>query len=150
MTRRTSVDAYHKIRDEGLLGLKAFVVYEVLFHKGPMTAGEIFSAMQEQGDKIIVKGGVSARLTEMREDGAVAEVGTRVCSVTGQTVLLWDVTDQLPVQKDKPKRIDLQVVVEEQGRQIAAILKEIHELKTRQFDDVGQGALFNGAYGRGH
>ena len=48
-----------------------------------------------------IRNGMGSRLSELRSVGAVYEVGTRRCSVTGHNVILWDVTDRLPL-KAKP------------------------------------------------
>jgi hypothetical protein len=97
MTRRTSIEAYHRIRDEGLLSKARFVVYERLYLHGPKTAGELFAGIPNA----IVKGSVCARLTELRDMGVVMEVGEAQCALTGQTAIVWDVTEFLPRKLDK-------------------------------------------------
>lgn len=61
--------------------------------------------MKESGlSKGTVDSQVRARLNELRNLGVAEEVGARVCSITKQTVIVWDVTSSLPVKLDDPKR----------------------------------------------
>jgi DNA-binding transcriptional regulator GbsR (MarR family) len=84
------------MQDEGLLSKKRWEVYKALYASGPCTAGELFS--KSSG---LVKGSVCARLTELREQGVVKEIGLKKCSFTGNSVILWDVTNQLPIKYKK-------------------------------------------------
>lgn len=43
MTRNTSVEAYHKIKEEGLIGKRQMQVYEILFEHGPLTNSEVWA-----------------------------------------------------------------------------------------------------------
>jgi hypothetical protein len=95
MTRTTSIQAYHKIKDEGLLSQRRWEVYDALFKHGPKTGGELFNICGG-----VVKGSVCARLTELRDLGVAYEQGTKTCDLTGQTAILWDVTDKLPKKKN--------------------------------------------------
>lgn len=87
MIRNTSVDAYITIKNNGLLSAKRWIVYHILFEHGPLTGME-----------------VRARLNELRALSVAEEQGVRVCSVTGMRVILWDVTQRLPVKFDTPNR----------------------------------------------
>lgn len=101
--RRTSVEAYHKIRTQELLSPVRFKIYGWLFQNGPATANEIFQGVF--GEQRKTNANVCARLNEMREMGVVSEIGERICRVTKQNVILWDVTDRLPKKLEKkPKR----------------------------------------------
>lgn len=102
MTRTTSIEAYHKIRDAGLLSKRRFEIYEILVFNGPLTASEI--ELLIQGDKSPSRGSnVHARLCELREMGVVVERGLTVCPVSHMTVIAFDVTDKLPSKV--PKKI---------------------------------------------
>ncbi len=99
MARQTSVDAYNKAKEKGLLTGKRLAIYEVLIQNGPLTTNEIFA-------KLVVSSkmnhpNVHARLAELRDMDAVRELGTKKCSVTGNLVILWDVTDNVPVKFSK-------------------------------------------------
>lgn len=103
--RHTSVEAYQKIRNEGLLSKARLEVYCVLYDHGPLTAGEVFVKCQRRNaGHTVVKGSVCARLTELNRQGVVAEVGERTCGLTGHNAILWDVTPDLPRSLVKPKK----------------------------------------------
>ncbi len=103
MVRQTSIQTYHKIMDDGLLSLRRGEVYEVLFRIGPATASEVFNEYLKTYGKRISTNGSGSRLSELRDCGVVQELGTKACSITGHNVILWDVTDQLPVKPKKSK-----------------------------------------------
>lgn len=109
MTRRTSIEAYHRIESEGLLSKRRFQVYSLLFHHGPLTSTGIHSHLGTTGS--IENENIRARLTEMRAMGCVDEVGTEVCPITGMEVILWDVTENLPRKLEKgpkePTKVEL-------------------------------------------
>lgn len=94
--RKTSIDAYRKIRDGGLLTQARWEVYAAVHYLGdhPPTSHEI--------DKHLDRRLQHTRLTELREMGVIEEGPVRECTVTKQNVLTWVVTGQLP--KGLPKR----------------------------------------------
>jgi len=94
--RRTSIEAYEKIRDEGLLSKMRWIVYDLLFAHGPATAAELASRFPPSVGGRGQAGNVHARLGELRDVGCVAEIGERECTITRNNVILWDVTDGLP------------------------------------------------------
>lgn len=103
MTRETSLEAYRKIQEDGLLSKRRWEVYESLFKCGPATAMGIFNFMaQYRGNKVAAN--VYARLSELRDMGCVREVGDQVDPMTRMRVILWDVTKSLPVKFEKAKR----------------------------------------------
>jgi hypothetical protein len=106
MTRQTSVDAYHKIKDEGLLSARRWEAYDILFRHGPLTANELLAiAKQEDPSRSWSHlETLTKRLRELCQSGVADEVGTKICSITGMTVILWDVTAHIPVKFEKPKR----------------------------------------------
>lgn len=106
MVRETSREAYEKIKENDLLSTRRWQVYDVLFSVGPATGGEVFREMKRRyGMTIPTNSNTTTRLGELRERGVVKELGTRACDVSGQRVILWDVTKKLPVTFDKPSRI---------------------------------------------
>lgn len=94
MARNTSIQVYDKIKANGLLSKRRFQAYDTVFNHGPLTATQV--------SKIAGVPGLWKRLPELRKLGVVAEVGTSQCPITGETVLLWDVTDQLPIESNSP------------------------------------------------
>ncbi len=97
MTRRTSVDTYHKIEAEGLLSKRRWAVYSALYANGPATATAIANELSCYKSPS-VGANVHARLGELRAAGCVYEVGETICQHTNQTVILWDVTEALPLK----------------------------------------------------
>jgi hypothetical protein len=98
MARRTSIAAYNEIKESGLLAKRRLEVYDVLFHHGPLTAGELLQLMASR----VSKGAASSswkRLSELRDAGVIEETKERICQVTGMNVIEWDVTDQLPIKR---------------------------------------------------
>lgn len=92
MVRKTSIQAYDKIKENGLLGRMQFQAYHHLYLHGPMTAMELKAMMGfKKADSQ-----VRARLNELRTLGVVQEIGKKKCSVTGNVVILWDVNDCVP------------------------------------------------------
>ena len=112
MARDTSIEAYHKIKENGMLSSRRWEAYEILFHHGPMTCGELFS----KSDLVNLKGyrqNYVARLGELRDLGVVTEVGTKKCSITGMNVILWDVTSNLPKTPEKKEnKVEMAIMKE--------------------------------------
>lgn len=95
MIRQTSINVYHEIRDNGLLSKLRFTVYEALFKHGPMTQMELCHLLR--GDKYSYdRQSLTPRFAELLDAGVIKDVGKRKCSITGNEVLVWDVTDRLP------------------------------------------------------
>lgn len=94
MTRQTSIDAYNKIKADGLLNGRRMQVYETLFAHGPLTARQVWRMVDPEAPT----GGITTRLSELRERTCVAEVGKVIEPETGHEVILWDVTPWLPVE----------------------------------------------------
>lgn len=116
VARGTSIRTYQEIRDRGLLSEKRLQIYSILFEKGPLTYNEIFKILQ--GYSPIASANIGARLNEMREMGCVVECGERICSVTGMNVILWDVTEKLPKDYQKPptKTEQIRALCEQLGK----------------------------------
>jgi hypothetical protein len=95
--RQTSIEAYNKIKQDGLLSKRRLQVYDVVYAKGPLTVVECCKILSNTMDTR----SISPRFTELRNLGVFSEIGVRQCSVTGRNVILWDVTSLLPV---KPKK----------------------------------------------
>lgn len=103
-TRKTSAAVFYEIEANGLLSAKRFEIYKILFIHGPLTAAEV--AREMRGEKSASVGAnVHARLCELRRMLAVEELGERQCRITGNNVILWDVTDKIPKKIEKEKMI---------------------------------------------
>lgn len=122
MIRSTSIETFHQITEEGLLTKQRLKVYRYLYLHGPMTSGEYFFK-SNNGNPVKALTQNRARFTELREMGAIAEIGVKKCTVTGRRALLWQTTDKIP--KPLPKK--------KTNQQIIAQLKEQRGLMIRKF-----------------
>jgi hypothetical protein len=104
--RDTSIEAFHKIKESGLLSQRRWQVYEILFDIGPATGSEVFLEMRNRHTiGLPSNSNTVARLGELRSMGVVKEIGTKVCPVSGQNVISWDVTSKLPVKFEKSEKV---------------------------------------------
>lgn len=85
--RDTSSQVYAQLMASGVLSDARAKVYDWLFRHGPATCNEVAVGIGERRH-----GSTSGRLTELRDLGVVRELGVRKCSVSGMTIILWDVT----------------------------------------------------------
>ena len=93
MTRQTSIDAYNAIKENGILSARRWEAYDELYRRGPLTGQELARNTRTPG--------MWKRCSELAKAGVVQEVGTRICEVTGQHAIIWDVTSFIPT-KDHP------------------------------------------------
>jgi hypothetical protein len=123
MIRATSIRAYNEIRDSGLLNRSRWRVYDVLFHHGPLTGGEIGSYMPgfRQATSTADRN-IHARLTEMRDRDCIYEAGEKKCDITGKYVILWDVNGKLPRE---PAKEEIQPTRPELIRALCDLVDEI-------------------------
>jgi predicted transcriptional regulator len=94
-TRDTSVEALMHIRASGLLKAAKMQVYEYMFEHGPCTSKEIVAALKTRDDQYST---FNARLSDLRKQGVVRNVGKTKCPLSNRTVQLWDVTSNLPMK----------------------------------------------------
>ena len=92
MTRQTSLEAYERIKREGLLSKMRLAVYGCLYEHGPLTASEVDERLVEPGKRPHA----SKRLTELEALGVAVRVEVRACRVTGNRAQAWDVNADLP------------------------------------------------------
>lgn len=123
MTRQTSIDVYNQIQEEGLLGRIQWLVYSLLYEKGPLTQGEI--AQKLNMDRNVA----SPRFAELLEKGSIAIVGERACGVTGRICTLWDVTSNLPTKLEKkPTKNE---VIKRQAERIQFLESQVKEYQDK-------------------
>lgn len=101
MIRKTSIEAYRAIMDNGLLSKRREQVYDCLYTYGPLTRNQLSELLRVRYHVTINPNLVSSRLVELRDFGCAYEVKETVCPQTGMTVILWDVTENLPVKPAK-------------------------------------------------
>jgi len=107
--RYTSAQTYYDIKANGLLSKLRFEVYEWLFHNGPATAKQVVNALTKGSESSST---YNSRLSELRDQGVVTEVGITTCKESHQEVILWDVNSNLPMpllhrKSDKAELLEL-------------------------------------------
>lgn len=105
MVRQTSIEAYNAIKNSGLLGPMQWRVYDALYKHGPCTGAELFYRMNINRNP--THSNVTTRLGELRDEyDVVRELPKRRCtrSPIGAIVIVWDVTDRVPIKRNKPKK----------------------------------------------
>lgn len=98
MTRQSSIDAYIANQTSGAVKRNYAHILEALRDNGPKTATEIYYAIKLKyfpGDTPLSHE-TCTRLTELRRMGSVREAGRKQCTITGMTVILWDLTGVVP------------------------------------------------------
>jgi len=140
VTRRTSKDAYERIKAEGLLGRRQWQVYDALFRQGPMTANQVYELLKRE-DSItwISNQGAGSRLSELREMGCVSECGVAVDPFTKMSVIRWDVTEHLPIRPEK--RISKDQQIKQLKEKIEWLEQQNSHLKS-EMDRLNRGELF--------
>lgn len=109
MIRQTSIQAYDHIRQNGLLSKKRLEVYAWLFEHGPATAGRLAAGIHGN------RNNTATRLTELRNMGVVQEVG-EATEITGETVILWDVTAALPTPFKRSSSSRIEALIHENNK----------------------------------
>lgn len=132
MIRKTSIDTYNAIKEDGLLGRLQFAVYDVIFKHGPLTQNELhryyFADTQPRN--------VQPRVSELVDFGVVVAVGERDCKITERRCIIWDVTENLPVKPKKKPSKD-QIIANLKAR-----VADLEAQLANRFDKGGQGNLF--------
>ncbi len=101
MIQQTSIEAYHQIKEKGLLSKLRFEVYETLFFHGSMTQGECWKnhfPNRQRHD-------VCPRFAELERRGVIRCVGERPCAVTGRNAMVWELTNRLPISVRNKRRV---------------------------------------------
>jgi hypothetical protein len=97
VVRQTSVEVYKELIESGALSGMRGEVWAWLYRHGPATRNEVANGVHK------VPNDTSTRLKELVDMGNVREVGEDRCRVTGNNVILYDVTRQKWVG-EKPKK----------------------------------------------
>lgn len=135
MIRDTSIDAYNFVQQCGYVGERQKLVYEILYHHGPLTGNELFEVMKRDYDRNINQQNITTRLGELRDMGCVIELTKRPCKITGIRVIEWDVNSKHPVKLERKKSKD--EIIKELQEEILRLKKEISK-----YDKIQQGVLF--------
>jgi hypothetical protein len=122
-TRLTSIEAYQKMKDRGLLSKRRLEVLEALVKiKIPSTQNEVYRWMVEHQKTRAQINGVNPRFAELEARKVIASSGFRKCAVTGERCMVWIVTGNLPVAPEPKKTVT---------QKLHEALAEINRLKER-------------------
>jgi len=101
--RETSIAAYHRVRDAGVLSVQQKQVLSTLATRGvPMSAREIDRAA---GVGLVPLGrSLQPTVHHLVKAKAVEEAGKRRCNVTGREVLVYRWTGREPQKVEKKKK----------------------------------------------
>lgn len=116
MVRKTSINVYNEIKNNGLLSKRRFEIYSAVFKYGPVTAMEVFKKLKLNTNQ-------SGRFSELRDMGVIQEVGEKQCSITGRTAIIWEATDNLP------KEINTKQSKKEKKDYILDVLRSLYSEK---------------------
>lgn len=100
MARKTSIDAYNKIKANGLLKGLQWKVYDFATLHGPISERKAWLGISPNSNS----GTITARFAELKNKGVLEEVGRWACQDTGNVVLHWDVTADLPRKINKKEK----------------------------------------------
>jgi len=132
--RDTSIQAYHEIKESGLLSERRFQVYQILYKYGPITSGQLVEIAKKH-KKLCHTSAFQGRLSELRDMGVVQEVKKDKCPITGRNVIFWDVNSKLPMKLQKPETKDQKI------RRLEARIVEL-ERQLNNLQKGGQQCLF--------
>lgn len=131
--RYTSIEAYNKIKENGLLGRLQFKVYEHVFKNKPITQKKTCVSFGMRDERSI-----TPRFAELRRYGVLRTCGEIACEYTGFTVDLWETTNELPV-KTKQETNKAKI------KRLSIALEEISQTTTDMFSkQIADEALENG------
>jgi|KBSMisStaDraftv2_1062788.scaffolds.fasta_scaffold00662_14 hypothetical protein len=90
--RHTSVEAFYRALDAGVINTRRLQAYAGLAELGIATVSETFEHLKDTRQLTIrYDSNTATRFSELRDLGLIREVGERPCRVTGQTCITWAV-----------------------------------------------------------
>lgn len=96
----TSIETYHRIKDEGLLSKLRFFVYNIIYMHGPITISQMIRLAAKD---VTNTGSFTGRMSELERMGLIGQHHIGPCPVTGREVIFWVTTDCLPQDYQKPE-----------------------------------------------
>ena len=89
---QTGLAAYNYLRDNDVLSRLRWVVYDCLFHHGPMTRNELDAHLRGSS---AINPSYSRRLVELERMGMAKRTHVRACGYTGHLCDAWEVTNRI-------------------------------------------------------
>jgi len=127
--RKTSMDAFNALVMSGGLTKARAKTYSIIFNNGPLTQTE---AEQIDFDRTGKKSHCHKRFSELERQGVIEAVGERKSGATGNSGILWDVTDRsvpLPLKTQRTTRKQLEAEIDKLTRQNNLFTYEILRLR---------------------
>jgi len=122
MHRQTSIDAYDAVKRSGWVNKSRMAVYDVIFHRGPLTQSEIEAEIAlTTGRKNVTS--FHKRVSELEKLKLVYPALTRPCRVTGRNAIAWDVTSNGPTQP--PPHVSWRKKFEDAERRLKALEQQL-------------------------
>lgn len=139
MTRQTSIDAYNKAKESGLISKRRWEVYECLFNYGPMTQNECWEKICElKGYNNVKKDSVGPAFAPLELMTVISVVGKRFCTAKTTSkrdptkCLEWDVTCNCPVKL--PIRKTKDQIIKELQEEVASLRRKLNPVFTEQIE----------------
>jgi hypothetical protein len=99
--RDTSIDAFKKVVDSGLLSIKLIHAFTMVYQYGPLTSREANKRFVEYTGAEDNLNQFRALLTHLQNMDVIQTVEKVVCPFSKMTVYQFDVTGRLPVKEKK-------------------------------------------------
>ena len=124
MTRETSIEAYHAIRDNGLLSNRRFEVYEYIALNGPCTINRMLADKAKAGRNT---GSLTGRISELNRMNVIRECGYEIAP-TGHRVTIWETTPDLPGELPKKEtKLEAIMRLEQELRKLKIEYQDLSE-----------------------
>ena len=104
--RKTSLSTYNEIKNNGHLSKKRFQVYDLFFEFGNLTGSEVSTLYKSRFPSSKTSETIRNRITELVKMNVVEELGVTACPQSGRTVMLFGLTDNLPIKLILPKTMN--------------------------------------------
>ena len=102
MMQYTSVEAYHSIKNSGLLSDKRMKVYEIFFENpNGLTGTQVSEIFKSKYPSSKHSETIRNRITELRDVGCIRELGIVQCETSKRNVMRFIITNNLPIRLDK-------------------------------------------------
>ncbi len=105
-SRKTSIETYNVIKNNGHLSAKRFQVYDLFYEFGNMTGGAMSELYKSKFPSSKTSETIRNRITELVKMKVVEELGTTKCPTSGRSVMLFGITDNMPVKLELPKTLN--------------------------------------------
>ena len=104
--RKTSISTYNEIKNNGHLSAKRFQVYDIFYEFGNLTGSEVSNIYKSRFPSSKTSETIRNRITELVKMKVCEELGTTEDPNSGRTVMLFGITDNMPVKLELPKTMN--------------------------------------------